>query len=122
MSKGWIADVVGQAGRLHDLPEVERRKALRQIPAPGRQPPDQNAQRAPHAAHFQRMGQPVVDMIIPAQGMHLRFFGHPAEGTGKYDPVVILKEGISLIRQITAEGSGARSPIRRKQFPPLFRI
>ena len=90
MPERRVADIVSQAGGLHDLPEMHRRKALGHVSPPGRRLPRQNAQRTPYAAYLQGVGQPVVDMIVPAQGMYLGLFRKPAERTGKYDSVVIL--------------------------------
>ena len=36
------------------------------------------------------MDQPVVDMVVIVERMHLRFVGQPSERGGKHDPVVIL--------------------------------
>lgn len=47
----------------------------------------------PGAGDFQRMHEPVVNMVVHGEGVGLRFPGQHAERVGKEDAVVVLYEG-----------------------------
>src|SRR5690606_4914323 len=82
-----VADVMRQAGGLHDHAQVGG-------VAPGGQFvaqyfADTHAQGAAHAADFQRMGQAGMDVVVAGDRMYLRLAAQTAEGAGKDYPVVI---------------------------------
>ncbi|MNZ33415.1 hypothetical protein D3C78_507610 [compost metagenome] len=91
VAERWVADVMGQAGRLHDHPQVAGGAPVRQAVAQGFA--DAHAQRAADAADFQRVGQACVDMVVAGNRVHLGLAPEAAEGTGEDDAVVVLVEG-----------------------------
>ena len=99
MPKGRVADIVGKAGGLYDLPKVVGRIVCRQIAALAQGSAHTKTQRPPNAAYLQRMGKAVVDMIVAHQRVHLRFSCQPAKRAGKYDAVVIRQKRIAPFYQ-----------------------
>ncbi|MDT4847913.1 hypothetical protein FQZ97_819900 [compost metagenome] len=86
-----VADVVGQAGGLDDDAEVRGLAPVRQRVAQGFA--DAHAQGTAHAAHFQRVGEARVDMVVAGDRVHLGLAPEAAKGPGKDDAVVVLVEG-----------------------------
>ncbi|MNN25693.1 hypothetical protein D3C81_1391760 [compost metagenome] len=91
MAERWVANIVGQAGRLHDHPQVTGLAPVGQAVTQGFANP--HAERPPDAADFQRVGQARVDMVVAGNRVHLGLAPKPAEGTGKDDSVVVFVEG-----------------------------
>ncbi len=83
-----VADVVCQAGRLHDHAQVAGVAPVWQGRAQGLA--DAHAQRASDAADFQGVGQTSMDVVVAGHRMDLRLAPQTAKGTGKDDPVVVL--------------------------------
>ena len=90
MAEGRVADVMGQAGRLHDHAQVAWLAPVRQGFAQGFA--DAHAQRAADAADFQRVGQARVDMVVAGDRVDLGLAPQAAEGAGEDDAVVVLVE------------------------------
>src|SRR5690606_6068808 len=88
MAERRVADIVGQASRLHDHAEVGRTAPFRHLLA--QHLTDAHAKRSPDAADFQRVCQPGVDMIIAGNRIYLGLASKSAEGSGKDDAVVVL--------------------------------
>lgn len=91
MAEWRVADVVGQAGRLHDHPQVAGRAPVWQAFAQGFT--HAHAQRTPHATDFQRMGQARVNVIVTGDGVHLGLAPQAAKGARENDAVVVFVEG-----------------------------
>ena len=93
MTKGGIADIMGQTSRCNagwqlvfvKFPEPF---AKRMIFIP-QHIPNRLAKRTPHRRHFQTMRQAIVDKYRPGQRKDLGFVLQPAEGGGKNNAVVI---------------------------------
>ncbi|MNY22768.1 hypothetical protein D3C86_1564070 [compost metagenome] len=90
VAEGRVADVVGQAGRLHDHPQVTRVAPVGQGIADGFT--DAHAQRAADATDFQRVGQARVDVIVTGDWMNLRLAPEAAKRSRKNDAVVVFVE------------------------------
>lgn len=86
-----VADIVGQAGRLHHHAQVAGRAPVRQAIAQCLAHP--HAQRAAHATDLQRVGQARVDVIVAGDRVYLGLAPQAAKGTREDDPVVVLVEG-----------------------------
>ncbi|CEG52415.1 hypothetical protein PXNS11_250028 [Stutzerimonas xanthomarina] len=93
MAKRRIANVMGEAGRLDDHPEVGRAAPFGQVLA--QHFPYAHAQGTADAADLKRVGQAGVDMVIAGNRMHLGLASEPPERAGKDDPVVVLVERTS---------------------------
>ena len=61
-----------------------------------------------------------MDMVVAHQGMHLCFFGKPAEGTGKDDAVIILHKRIAHQVESNKILALPCPAIRSQQAAPLF--
>lgn len=85
-----IADVMGQAGRLHHHPQVGGVTPVGQGAAQGFAHP--HAQGTAHAADFQGMGQACVNVIVAGDGMNLRLAAQASEGARENDAVMIFME------------------------------
>ena len=85
-----VADVVSQAGRLHDHPEVTRFAPVWQAVTQGFAHP--HAKRAADATDFQGMGQACMDMVVAGNRVYLSLAPKPAEGAGEDDAVMVLVE------------------------------
>ena len=88
VAERWVADVVGQAGRLHHHAQVARVAPVGQGAAQGFA--DAHAQGAADAADFQRVGQPRMDVIVARHRVHLGLAAQAAKRAGEDDAVVIL--------------------------------
>lgn len=87
MTERWVADVVGQAGRLHDHPQVTGVAPVGQGAANGLA--DAHTQGTPHTTDFQRVGQPGMDMIVAGHRVNLRLAAQAAKGPGEDNPVMV---------------------------------
>ncbi|MCY1413335.1 hypothetical protein D9M71_287640 [compost metagenome] len=85
-----VADVVGQAGGLHDDAEIAGIAPLGKLVA--QHLADPHAQRAADAADLQGMGEAGVDMVVAGDRVHLGLAAQAAEGAGEDDAVVVLVE------------------------------
>lgn len=85
-----IADVVGQARRLHDHAQVTRLAPVGQGLAQGLADP--HAQRTADATDFQRVSQAGVDVVVAGDRVDLGLAAQAAEGAGEDDAVVVLVE------------------------------
>lgn len=87
----WVADVMGQAGRLHHHAQVARVAPVGQGAAQGFA--YAHAQGAPHAADFQRVGQACVDMVVARHRVYLGLAPQAPERARENNAVVIFVKG-----------------------------
>jgi len=88
MPEGWVANIMGQAGRLHDNAQVGGTAPLWQGVTQAFADP--HAQRAADAADLQGVGQTRMDMVIAGHRMDLGLTSQAAKGTGEDHPVMVL--------------------------------
>ncbi len=88
-----VADVVGQAGRLHDIAQVGGAGPFRQVTEGLQALAGADAQGAAHAGHLQGVGEPVVHMVVGGQWVHLGFARQAPEGAGEDDLVMVAQKG-----------------------------
>lgn len=110
-----VADVMGEAGRLDDHAEIGGAAPLRQVIA--KDFADAHAERAPHAAHFERMGKPGMDMVVTGNRMDLGLAAEAAKRAGENDTVMILVERAAP--QLVAAMSGLAESFTGKQCVPV---
>ena len=91
MAEGRVADVVGQAGRLHHHPQVAGFAPVGQGAAD--RLADPHAQGAADATDFQGVGQARVDVIVAGNRVHLGLASQAAEGAGEDDAIVVFVKG-----------------------------
>ena len=84
-----IAQIVRQTGCLHDGGDIVRGDVRRNMLLLLQQNARLVAQTAPHAGHFDTVGQAVVRVVVLGERVHLGFPPQAAEGGRKYHAVVI---------------------------------
>ena len=99
MPERRVANVMRQASRLDHHAQVTGIAPVGQGGTQGLA--DSHAQRAADAAHFQRVGQAGVDVVVAGNRVDLGLAPQAAKGSGKDDPVVI------LVKRAAAEFFGA---------------
>ena len=92
MPEGGVADVVREAGGLDDLADVFGGDGVGEFLPFLEEVADHDAQRAADAGDFQRVHEPVVDVVVGGEGVGLCLAGEHPEGVGKEDAVVVLDE------------------------------
>ena len=105
MAEGRVADVMRQAGGLHQIAELirhapDRGQHVAQLFARG------ETQRAADGGDFQRVHQPVADMRVGRQRVDLRLLLQAPEGAGEDDAVLIDLERAAmraLLRRVFGE-------------------
>ena len=84
-----IAQIVRQTSRLHDGGDVVRGDVRWDMLLPLQQNARLVAQTAPHAGHFDTVGQAVVRVVVLGERVHLGFPPQTAEGGRKHHAVII---------------------------------
>ena len=120
MAERRIADIVGQAGGLQDLAGEFRRGVVRQLAPAAQEIARHGAQRAAHAADFQRVAEARVDVVVTHQRMHLRLAGQTPERTGIDDAVPVLQKRAAGRVQLFEIHTAAPVAQGKQQFAPLF--
>ena len=112
MPEGRVTDIVGQAGRLDDGPEMVLVDALGQIFF--NQVINCHRKAASHAGHLDTVGQTAVHMVVYGERVHLGLAAQPAESRRKNDavkiPMKVRTVGVTVCG-VTIAGS------RKKSFP-----
>lgn len=90
VSERRVADVMGQAGRLHHHAQVARVAPVGQGAAQGFA--DAHAERAAYAADFQGMGQACVDVVVAGDRVHLGLAAQAAKCAGEDNTVMVFVE------------------------------
>jgi hypothetical protein len=111
MPERRVADVMGQAGRLHHHAQVAGFAPVGQGAAHGFA--DTHAQRAADAADFQGMGQAGVDMVVARNRMHLGLAPEAAKGAGENDAVMVFVKGLRPSSSGLCSGFPRRSRLSR---------
>ncbi len=122
MAEGRVADVVGEAGGLHQVAEIVGRAPDRRERR-GQALARHVAEGAADGGDLQRVDQAVADMRVGRQRVDLRLLLQPPEWAGEDDAVLVDLEGAAmrpLLRRVLGE-----APRREKRLPvqgqPLMR-
>lgn len=87
MPERWVADVMGQAGRLHHHAQVARVAPVGQGAAQGFA--HAHAEGAAYAADFQGVSQACMDMVVAGHRVHLGLAAQAAKRAGEDNAVMV---------------------------------